>query len=224
VPRFGERPLQRATKPARSNAGALHEGAGLFRKPHSTPRGPRALRRQSPPALNNPTYYRADQARQRAQGAGHVPLSCRPSARIASRAGETEAAAHPVNLPVPFPRGSFGSSVAGSSTLPLRTFPIGTQSSVLKHRKGTTMTTQPAHKIRIGNLSAIIWRNTGENDPSYSVQPQRSYKNSDDEWRQTESMGVDDLLTMAKLLDMAHTWVVQQMEADRKARKQAEEA
>jgi hypothetical protein len=65
---------------------------------------------------------------------------------------------------------------------------------------------------------------TGENDPSYSVQPQRSYKNSDDEWRQTESMGVDDLLTMAKLLDMAHTWVVQQMEADRKARKQAEEA
>jgi hypothetical protein len=79
----------------------------------------------------------------------------------------------------------------------------------------------PAHKIRIGNLSAIIWRNSGENGPWYSVQPQRSYKNSDDEWRNTEALGADDLLTMAKLLDQAHTWIVQQMEADRKARKEA---
>ena len=31
--------------------------------------------------------------------------------------------------------------------------------------------TTPAHKIRIGNLSAIIWRNSGENGPWYSVQP-----------------------------------------------------
>lgn len=81
--------------------------------------------------------------------------------------------------------------------------------------------TSPAHKIRFGNLSAIIWRNAGENGTWYSVQPQRSYKNGDDQWRNTEALGFDDLLTMAKLLDEAHSWIAQQMEADRKARKEA---
>jgi hypothetical protein len=80
------------------------------------------------------------------------------------------------------------------------------------NRKETIMTTSPAHKIRIGDLSAIIWRNPHEKGAWYSVQPQRSYKNGDDEWRQTE--------TMVKLLDQAHAWIVQQMEADRKARKE----
>lgn len=84
--------------------------------------------------------------------------------------------------------------------------------------------TQPAHKIRISNVSAIVWRNSGDNGPWYSVQIQRSYKNADDEWRQTENLGVDDILTAGRLLDQAHSWIVSQMEADRKARKQAEAA
>jgi hypothetical protein len=82
------------------------------------------------------------------------------------------------------------------------------------------VTTSPAHKIRIGNLSAIIWRNPHEKGACYSVQPQRSYKTGDDEWRRTKSMGVDDLLTMAKLVDQAHTWIMQQLDGDRKARKE----
>jgi hypothetical protein len=82
--------------------------------------------------------------------------------------------------------------------------------------------TSPAHKIRIGNLTATIWRNTGDNGTWYSVQPKRSYKTGDDEWRETDALGVDDLLPMAKLLDQAHTWITDQMAADRKARKNAE--
>ncbi len=82
---------------------------------------------------------------------------------------------------------------------------------------------QPAHKIRISNISAVIWRNSGENGSWYSVQLSRSYK-VDDGWRETDSLGQDDLLTAAKLLDMAHTWIVQQLEADRKSRKQPEAA
>jgi hypothetical protein len=80
--------------------------------------------------------------------------------------------------------------------------------------------TSPAHKIRISNITATVWRNSGSNGPWYSVQLQRSYKNGDDQWRQTEALGQDDLLTGAKLLDQAHDWIVQQMEADRKARKE----
>jgi hypothetical protein len=86
------------------------------------------------------------------------------------------------------------------------------------------MTTAPAHKIRISNLSAIIWRNTGTNGAWYSVQVKRSYKTDDDQWRETEALGYDDLLPAAKLLDLAHTWIMHQLDADRKGRKQSQQA
>lgn len=81
---------------------------------------------------------------------------------------------------------------------------------------------QPAHKIRYGNLTVTIWRNRSEKGGNwYSVNPSRSYKQGDDAWRETESLGFDDLLTMAKLLDQAHTYIANQMKADAKARKEA---
>lgn len=83
------------------------------------------------------------------------------------------------------------------------------------------MTNSPAHKIRIGNVSAIIWRNPHEKGAWYSLQISRSYKNGDDEWRNTDALGFDDILTAAKLLDQAHTWIAQQMESDRKSRKES---
>ncbi len=84
----------------------------------------------------------------------------------------------------------------------------------------------PAHKIRISNLSATIWRNTNSDKGTtwYSVQPSRSYKNGDETWKDTDSLGFDDLLTMAKLLDQAHSWIARQMQADSKARKARKEA
>jgi len=77
----------------------------------------------------------------------------------------------------------------------------------------------PAHKIRISNISAVIWRNAGEKT-WYSVQVTRSYK-VDDGWRDTDALGYDDLLTAAKVIDLAHTWIMHQLDADRKGRKQA---
>lgn len=81
----------------------------------------------------------------------------------------------------------------------------------------------PAHKIRISNITAVIWRNSGDNGNWYSVQLSRSYK-VDDGWRETDSLGYDDLLTAGKLLDLAHTFIMNQMAADRKGRKEAEQA
>jgi hypothetical protein len=83
---------------------------------------------------------------------------------------------------------------------------------------------KPAHKIRIGVLQVTIWRNTGEKGPWYSVTPTRSYKQDDDTWRETDSLGFDDLLTMGKLFELAHTWIMHQMQADAKARKESEKA
>jgi len=47
---------------------------------------------------------------------------------------------------------------------------------------------------------------------------------ANDGWRETDNLGHDDLLPAAKLLDLAHTWVMHQLEADRKARKQSDQA
>ncbi|WP_422923297.1 hypothetical protein [Singulisphaera sp. PoT] len=82
----------------------------------------------------------------------------------------------------------------------------------------------PAHKIRFGNLSVTIWRNSSEKGVWYSVNPGRSYKKGDDTWRETDSFGYDDILSVSKLLDQAHSWIAKQMQADTKSRKAREEA
>ena len=82
---------------------------------------------------------------------------------------------------------------------------------------------QPAHKIRIGTLQVTIWRNHGERGNWYSVIPTRGYK-QEDTWKETDSLGFDDLLTMAILFDLAHTWIMHQQQADAKARKKSTQA
>ncbi|MGO9467494.1 MAG: hypothetical protein ACLQIB_28855 [Isosphaeraceae bacterium] len=60
------------------------------------------------------------------------------------------------------------------------------------------------HRIRADSLELAIWRNQGEKGPWFSVTASRSYKQGE-EWKQSDSFGYDDLLVLAKLLDMAHT-------------------
>jgi hypothetical protein len=83
---------------------------------------------------------------------------------------------------------------------------------------------QPAHKLRMGVLQVTIWRNHGEKGNWYSVNPSRSYKQGDETWKETDSLGFDDLLTMAKLLDQAHTWIMHQQQTDAKGRKESAQA
>lgn len=78
----------------------------------------------------------------------------------------------------------------------------------------TMSNVKPAHKIRAGNLEVTIWRNEGEKGPWFSVTPSRSYKQGED-WKQTDSFGLDDLLMLAKLVDMAHTWIMDQQQQSR---------
>jgi hypothetical protein len=83
---------------------------------------------------------------------------------------------------------------------------------------------QPAHKFRDGALQVAIWRNPGEKGNWYSVIPSRSYKKGDDAWKETDSLGSDDLLAMSKLLSQAHTWIVEAKKADAKSRKSSAKA
>jgi hypothetical protein len=79
---------------------------------------------------------------------------------------------------------------------------------------------QPAHKFCDGALQVTIWRNPTDKGVFYSVTPVRGYKKGD-AWKETESLGFDDLLPMAKLLNQAHSWIVEAKKADTKARKDA---
>jgi len=83
---------------------------------------------------------------------------------------------------------------------------------------------QPAYKIRFSNLSVTIWRNTSDKGVWYTVNPSRSYKKGDDTWKETDSLGLDDLLPMAELHRQAFVWISKQVQADSKARKAREQA
>ena len=75
---------------------------------------------------------------------------------------------------------------------------------------------KPAQKIRSGALEVTIWKNDGDKGAWYSVTPRRSYKQGE-EWKETDSFGFDDLLVLAKLLDLAHTWILERHQSERKA-------
>jgi hypothetical protein len=84
---------------------------------------------------------------------------------------------------------------------------------------------QPAHKIRFGVLSVTIWKNSNDKgNVWYSVNPSRGYKQGDDAWKETDSLGADDLLAMGELLRQAFVWITKQQQADSKAKKAREEA
>ncbi len=75
---------------------------------------------------------------------------------------------------------------------------------------------KPAHKIRNGALEVTIWKNDSDKGPWFSVTPSRSYKQAE-EWKQSDSFGFDDLLTLGKLLDQAHTWILAQQQTQSEA-------
>ena len=71
---------------------------------------------------------------------------------------------------------------------------------------------RPAHEIRLGRIKATIWANQGDNGPWFNVTLSRNYKDGD-EWKSSFSFGRDELLTLAKVADMANTWIHNQSQA-----------
>ena len=67
---------------------------------------------------------------------------------------------------------------------------------------------KPAHEIRIGSIKAALWANETEHGKRFSVTPSRLYKDGE-QWKSTDSFGRDDLLLLAKVLDAAHTWILE---------------
>ena len=71
---------------------------------------------------------------------------------------------------------------------------------------------RPAHTIRVGNVQAAIWRNTGQNGDFYNVTFKNSVKKGD-EWEEYDNYGPIDLLCISKAADLSHSWVLEQLQA-----------
>lgn len=68
---------------------------------------------------------------------------------------------------------------------------------------------KPVHEVRLGRIRAAIWENETEQGTVHNVTLSRLYKDGD-EWKDSTSFGRDDLLLLAKVADLAHTWVYEQ--------------
>lgn len=73
-----------------------------------------------------------------------------------------------------------------------------------------TNANKPVHEIRLGAIKATIWGNETAAGQRHNVTLARLYKDQQDQWQSSESLGRDDLLTAAKVLDLAHTWIHEQ--------------
>ena len=71
------------------------------------------------------------------------------------------------------------------------------------------MSKQPVHVIRFGLIIANIWQNQTRSGERYNATVTRLYRDGDI-WRESTHFGRDDLLLLAKVVDLAHTWICQQ--------------
>jgi len=72
---------------------------------------------------------------------------------------------------------------------------------------------RPVHELRLGRIRAAIWENSTQNGTRHNVTVSRLYKDGD-EWKDSTSFGRDDLPLLAKVADLAHSWIFEQPAAN----------
>jgi hypothetical protein len=61
----------------------------------------------------------------------------------------------------------------------------------------------------LGRIKAAIWSNSTDNGVRHNVTFSRLYRDGE-EWKDSDSFGRDDLLILAKVADLANTWIFEQ--------------
>jgi hypothetical protein len=75
---------------------------------------------------------------------------------------------------------------------------------------------KPIHEVRLGRIKAAIWENETQNGSRHNVTFTRLYRDDNGNWKDSGSFGRDDLPLLAKVADMAHTWIFMQKQEDSK--------
>lgn len=73
-------------------------------------------------------------------------------------------------------------------------------------------TKRPVHEVRMGRIKAAVWEDNTQNGPRHNVTFSRLYKDGD-QWKDSQSFGRDDLPLLAKVADLAHTWIFNENQA-----------
>ena len=71
----------------------------------------------------------------------------------------------------------------------------------------------PAHEIRMGLIKATVWANQTKHGIKYVVSFCRLFKNGT-EWKESSRFDRDDLPLVAKVSDLAHTWIFERRQSD----------
>ena len=79
---------------------------------------------------------------------------------------------------------------------------------------------KPVHTVRHRSLKATIWKNETSNSPMYNVTVLRSYRDEGGEWKDSGSIGYDDLMNVAALMYEAHAYISELRARDNGARGQ----
>ena len=67
----------------------------------------------------------------------------------------------------------------------------------------------PVAKLKIGLNNASIWQRVTEKGVFFSVTFERRYKDAQGKWQSTQSFNSEDLLSLSKLVDQAHTKILE---------------
>ena len=73
--------------------------------------------------------------------------------------------------------------------------------------------TKPVHEVRLGSVRAAIWKNENNGVVRCNTTFTRLYKDGD-QWKSSDSFGRDELLVLAKVADLAHSWIHAQGQAE----------
>jgi hypothetical protein len=71
---------------------------------------------------------------------------------------------------------------------------------------------KPVHEIRLGRIRAAIWANDTQNGTRHNVTFTRLYRD-EDQWKDSQSFGRDDLPLLAKVADRVHSWIFEQAQS-----------
>ena len=73
---------------------------------------------------------------------------------------------------------------------------------------------EPTHEVKRGRIRAAIWMNqTQDADVWFNVTISRLYKD-DGKWRDSSSFRRDDLLVVAKVVELAYDWIWKRQEVN----------
>ena len=75
--------------------------------------------------------------------------------------------------------------------------------------KRSSERSRPIHEVRLARIKAAIWENETQTGVRHNVTISRIYKDGN-EWKTSDSFGRDDLPLVAKVSDLAHSWIFEQ--------------